>query len=196
VSPGIDRRGELVAASVRLIAADGMGGFTLRAVAQAAGIHHATLLHYFPSKATLLQAVVDHLLETLRTPLDDAPAVAPLTALEAIADEFRDIMRRLRRDMAMFVVMGELQLHARHAADVRAQLDRLDAALAGYLGHLLSRGVAEGTCRGDLDVASTRLAILVQIKGITLQAAAGAGLEDLDRAAEIIVAQLSGWLAA
>ena len=185
-----------MAAACRLIAAEGMGGFTLRAVAEAAGIHHATLLHYFPSKAALLHALVDHLLAVLRTPLDGSSSARPATALEAVAGEFRDIMTRLRGDTDLFVVMGELQLHARHASDVRIQLDRLDGALAGYLGHLLSWGVAEGTFRNDLDVPSTCLAIMAQIKGITLQAAAGASLDDLERAADIIVAQISRWLAA
>jgi AcrR family transcriptional regulator len=192
-----DRRGQALAAARRLIAAHGMAGFTLRTVARDAGIHHATLLHYFPSKAALLHALVDSLLVELRTPHSEVPSPSLGSgALGAIRHEFHDILYRLRQDMSLFVVMGELQLHARHEPEVRAQLERLDGAWSGYLAHLLRRGVEDGELRADLDVAATCLALMVQFKGITLQAAAGADLGDLERAAAVIASQLDSWLLA
>ncbi len=195
MSAAADRRRDLIAAARQLIAEKGMAGFTLRAVAQAAGLHHATLLHYFPAKADLLHAVVEDLLQSLAAPLSGAaPVVIAQPQLRAIIAEFFDIRQRLHTDPAMFVVMSELQLHGRHDREVATQLSRLDEAWSRHLAHLLSEGVREGALRADLDVPAATEALMAETKGITMQAAAGGDLLALDRAIDVLAAQLEAYL--
>ena len=67
------------------IAEKGFEGLRVRDVATEAGINHATLLYYFPTKEALIQGVVDFLLREFQTsrvprPADDALTPAYGTA--------------------------------------------------------------------------------------------------------------------
>ncbi|MDR1428017.1 MAG: TetR/AcrR family transcriptional regulator [Bifidobacteriaceae bacterium] len=68
---GVAREQAILAAASRLFGMRGFRSVSLREVAAAAGITHSTLLHYFPSKEELLDAVLDakdiSIAERLRT---------------------------------------------------------------------------------------------------------------------------------
>jgi len=53
-------KAEIVDAAFHVFAESGYGGTSLREIARRAGINHATLLHHFPQKPLLLQAVLEH----------------------------------------------------------------------------------------------------------------------------------------
>ena len=76
------RRRDVSAAVWRVLAADGFGGLTLRAVATEMGASTGLLTHYFPSK----HALVKHALELAETRTRDlVPATTDLrTALAAV----------------------------------------------------------------------------------------------------------------
>jgi len=57
---GRAKRAEVIQATIVSIAESGFHGASLRDIAARAGITHAGLLHYFPSKAHLLRAVLEH----------------------------------------------------------------------------------------------------------------------------------------
>jgi AcrR family transcriptional regulator len=57
---GIARRREILERAVEVFAERGAGGTSLRAIGEAIGVSHAALLHYFPSRESLL-------VEALRT---------------------------------------------------------------------------------------------------------------------------------
>jgi AcrR family transcriptional regulator len=59
------RRGELVAASRKVLAREGMAGATLRAVAAEAGVPLGTVHYIFPSKEKLLRAVLEDVVEEI-----------------------------------------------------------------------------------------------------------------------------------
>jgi AcrR family transcriptional regulator len=52
-------RGTILAAARRLFASEGAEGTTIRAVAQAAGVDAALVIHYFGSKENLFQAAIE-----------------------------------------------------------------------------------------------------------------------------------------
>lgn len=76
--PSTDTRTRLVEAAIRLFAARGVHGVSLRGVGEAAGARNTAAVHYhFKSREALLEAALDHVLAALRAPL------APLAPGEA-----------------------------------------------------------------------------------------------------------------
>ena len=59
----MDAREQTLDAATRLFAAQGYGGTSLSAIADAVGIRKASLLYHFPSKDALHRAVLDQILE-------------------------------------------------------------------------------------------------------------------------------------
>jgi AcrR family transcriptional regulator len=57
------RRQEILDAALDLFADRGFQGTSVRDIARAVGVNEATLYHYFPSKAAILDAILDVLLE-------------------------------------------------------------------------------------------------------------------------------------
>lgn len=58
-------RQQLLAVAARLAAERGVGAVTLDAVAAASGVSKGGLLHHFPTKASLLEGMLDSLLDQL-----------------------------------------------------------------------------------------------------------------------------------
>ncbi len=55
---GVDQRGRILDAALHLMAEQGSAGASMRQLATACELNVATLYHYFPSKADLLESVV------------------------------------------------------------------------------------------------------------------------------------------
>ncbi|MBX5467272.1 MAG: TetR/AcrR family transcriptional regulator [Firmicutes bacterium] len=165
----MDRRGRraaIVAAATQEIAERGLEGFRLRAVAERVGLHHATVLHYFPTKEALLRAVVEALLEALRQEGRAQPAKTPWEALE---QEWHDLGRRLSEAPAFFVVLAEFELRAFRDPAVASALHPLFSAWREYLQELVRRGMAAGAMRRDLPVAAVVESLMVQFRGFGLR---------------------------
>ncbi len=63
-------RQQLLAVAARLAAERGVGAVTLDAVAAASGVSKGGLLHHFPTKASLLEGMLDSLLDQLDAAID------------------------------------------------------------------------------------------------------------------------------
>lgn len=77
------RRGEIVSAATAHVLEHGVGSLSLRSLAQSVGISHATLLHHFSSRETLVAEVVDAAIAgALNQPdLESSPGRDPLRVL-------------------------------------------------------------------------------------------------------------------
>lgn len=62
---GQARRSQLIEATVDLVANKGYAGASLAGIAQSAGITKAAVLYHFPSKAHLVRAAYEHVIEAL-----------------------------------------------------------------------------------------------------------------------------------
>ena len=85
----VDQRGRILDAALRLMAEQGSVGASMRQLAAACDLNVATIYHYFPSKADLLESVVrerryGERLEVDRPPLD--PAASPRERLVALLE--------------------------------------------------------------------------------------------------------------
>lgn len=65
--PAAERRADLVAAAVRVIAAHGVDGATTRRIAEAANAPLATLHYCFATKEALFAAVFEYLAASIAT---------------------------------------------------------------------------------------------------------------------------------
>ena len=68
-------RQELLDSAIRLAVRSGLTGISLQQVAEAAGVTKGGLLHHFPSKQALVDAVFDLLMEEFSASLEQAMAV-------------------------------------------------------------------------------------------------------------------------
>jgi AcrR family transcriptional regulator len=166
--PDDRRRQELLAALIDELAGGGIGGRSLRHVAEAVGTSHRMLLHHFGSRDELLLAIVEEIerrqAETL-TELPDDPA-------DAVAAMWADVRRPdLRPFERLF-----FECYAR-AAQGEAPFTRL---LPGAVDDWL-RAVDERTA-GAADPAMVRLGLAVT-RGLLLDLVATGDDEGVDAAA-------------
>lgn len=157
----------MVDAAYQLIAEKGFEGLRTREVAEKAGINSATLHYYFPTKETLIQGVVEHLMQELRTPR--ASAKDPHSSVELLRAEFADIRLRLQETPEQLAVLTELAVRAWRDPAIATILKYLDDGWRGHLISILKAGIAEGVFRADLDLSTTANAIMSQLRGLGYQ---------------------------
>lgn len=179
----------------RHIVERGFEGLRVREVAREAGVNHATLLYYFPTKEALIQAVVTQLAQDFRTPLPglDDPDTS---ALEELRREFADIQYWVRTTPETFLVLSELTVRSRRDPAIARILHALLTGWHEYLVSILHRGIEEGTFRTDLDVDATALVIRTQLATIGYQVVALHNAGDTDRLVHQLAKQTEYWLMA
>ena len=191
---GRDRRRDLVQIAYRRIAARGFEGLRVRDVAREAGINHATLLYYFPTKEALIQEVVGYLAQEFSIDRAPVPSAAALSPLEELRREFADARYRVRAMPEMFVVLAELTVRSRRDPAIARVLHTLFDGWRAYLVSLLTRGVAEGAFRPDLDVEATARTIMAQLTAIGYQVLGPSGDVEVDRLVADLATQTEHWL--
>jgi len=104
-----DRRQAILDAALDAFAERGFHGSSVRDIARSVGVHEATLYHYFPSKAAILDALIDQLLagrQALYTAADDPTRTLEETLHELIA-RFMAVMQEERERKFLRLLMIE-----------------------------------------------------------------------------------------
>jgi len=173
--PDDGRRRELLDDLIATFARDGIGGRSLREIAESVGTSHRMLLHYFGSRDELLLSVVEEVERRQTAMLDDLPH-DPAQAFAAMwADLRRPEMRPFER---LF-----FECYAR-AAQGEAPFTRLlPGAVDGWLA------AVDEVAGGRADPAMVRLGLAVS-RGLLLDLVATGDDEAVDAAAERFVALL------
>lgn len=81
----------IVAAALALVERVGLRDFSLRRLGVELGCEAMSLYHHFPSKAHLLDALVDHAIAEVET---DPPGIDPIERLRAVAYSYRAMAHR------------------------------------------------------------------------------------------------------
>ena len=186
-----NRRPAIVRAAFRLIANAGFEGFRVRTVAEHAGIHHATLLHYFPTKEALVEAVVENMLEELR---QEGYRHGALSTMDTLCQEFLDMRERFLDQPEFLAVLNELHLRAQRDPLIAALLERMDRSWRHYLTSLLERGVASGEFRSDLAVGAVVDVLILQFRGFGSQVQRLRDQHSIDGLIAAECAMLRHWL--
>lgn len=175
------RREQILRAAFEVATRKGIGGLTIRAVAEEAELSHALVLFHFQRKERLVRALLDWLIETtfvLHVPGDIARVPRAPDRLNAL---LRQEMARLARQPGHTRLFFEFcALGARHEW-ARARIDevlaRYRAAFRGIMEELLQAEPARGTGATADGLAAVAVS---WIHGFAVLAMAGTGHVDPD----------------
>jgi AcrR family transcriptional regulator len=156
-----ERRDEILSATWRVIARDGITGATIRAIAKEANCSRGILGHYFDDKADILGSAL--VLSHRRVGARMAQASAGLTGLDALRavmlealplDERRDLEAQIEISF-----WGRALGNARLRELQHSEFDRLCGRLRGHLQEAAQHGELAPDC--DLSLATHQLVVLI-----------------------------------
>lgn len=162
---GRAKRREILDRAMSLFGAVGYRGASLREIATRCGISHPGLLHHFPTKQSLLLAVLEHRDEVdgERMPQAGADGVDPLRYLVELTS--RNAERR--GIVELFTMLSAEATSAGHPANAyfvaryRAVVDAVEAAYA--------QARADGMLRDDIDPGAAARGLVAMIDGLQIQ---------------------------
>jgi AcrR family transcriptional regulator len=144
-----NRREKVVSAAVRLFAARGEAGTSMRQIAKAVGITDATLYHYFPSKEALLEAAfrsASFQVDDLESAFEGTPGFLRERLL-AVGQAFLAVLAR-DKEWTRLVVRESLRLpEDATGRDIGSLLDAVGRRRIESLAEALRRDVAAGLIR-------------------------------------------------
>lgn len=150
-------------AAYRQIAERGFEGLRTRDVAAEVGVNIATLHYYFPTKESLIRAVLDHAMNRFRTTLE--PHGSP-------SDQLRNYLRAVRsllvEEPELGAVMAELALRSVRDERIGSILNEMYDLWHLTLRGLLRRAVREGGLRAELDSDAVAALIISTLTSMTL----------------------------
>lgn len=121
-APSLDMA-QILTAALRLLDRDGAKAFNMRALAAELGSSVMTLYNYVPTKAALLEAVIDHVLHDIEPPSPEA---------ESWDDELRRYARQAWRVQSPHTWLSAL-LVEQHIVDRPAQAASRQALIALFV---------------------------------------------------------------
>ena len=153
-----------MAAGLAVFSASGFHGGSVRDIARRAGLSQAGLLHYFPSKAHLLRAVLAWRDDIARRQLgepapDGLDLIRRLLALPAVTGA-RDLVQLQVFTVAEGVAAG----HPAHGYVCNRQASARDA-----VRRALEQAAARGQLRPGVDCAATARTLVALIDGLQVQ---------------------------
>jgi len=173
--PDERRRKELLDALIDSFATDGIGGRSLRAVAESVGTSHRMLLHHVGSRDELLIAIVEEVERAQMATLDDLPD----DPADAVAAMWADVRRpELRPFERLF-----FECYARAAQGEEPFARMIPAAVDGWLDSVAERS------EGRVDPALVRLSLAVT-RGLLLDLVATGDEKGVDAAAAMFASML------
>jgi AcrR family transcriptional regulator len=117
--PGYGKgREALITATIRIVAAQGLGKLTYRAVAQEAGVTHGTVQHHFANLDALLEAALEYCVRVSLTGSSQPPES------DRIDDYVATLGDSVRATLDEQVFQYELVLESRRRTELRPHVDR------------------------------------------------------------------------
>jgi len=167
-APDDQRRAELLDALIDAFANGGIGGRSLREIAEAVGTSHRMLLHYFVSRDEMMLSIVEEVERRQTAMFDDLPSDPAVAFATMWADLRRPEVRPFER------LFFECYARAANGEEPFARL--VPAAVDGWLE------VVDEAASGHVDRASARLGLAVT-RGLLLDLVATGDENGVDAAA-------------
>jgi AcrR family transcriptional regulator len=159
-----ERRREIVHAAYQTLAEKGFEGLRMREIAKRAGIDHSTLHYYFSGKESLIDGVVEHIVEDLAIGRPDMEK-RELSPRELLAGHFNALIRQMEQTPEMFVVLVELQARALREPALRAIFAKNDRGWKGFLLEILRAGIQKKEFPATLQPEVTADVIIAMVRG-------------------------------
>lgn len=181
------RRPQLLAAAAEYVLEHGVGDLSLRPLAQALGVTHATLIRHFTAKEQLLGEVVEHLRSGL---LADIVANEALNPTTSTADLLRTFWHRLDdpTERRQFLLLAEIYGLALRDHDRYSHV--LESTVHDFIAPIEARLTRDGVPATRSAAVAT--ALLAQIRGLQLDLAATGDRDRVDKAFAITLEALLG----
>ncbi len=159
----MERRRDLVAATLDVIAEQGLRAATVRQIAARAGVTGGLIRHYFESKDQMVQEAYRELMREMQTIVETAAEAGGLSARERlrnfIAGNFKDSVTNSRTFAIWAAFIGHVNLDpafgAIHREHYLAFLERLESMLAAFQEEV-----------GQVDEPAVRRAKVIAINGL------------------------------
>jgi AcrR family transcriptional regulator len=187
------RRDEILSATWRVIARDGITGATIRAIAKEANCSRGILGHYFADKADILGSAL--VLSHRRVGARMAAATAGRSGLAALRivmlealplDERRDLEAQIEISF-WGRALGNSELRELQ----HSEFDRLCGRLRGHLAEAAGLGELRADC--DLSVATHQLVVLID--GLSAERVLYPGRVTADRQVQMLDSLLASFAA-
>jgi AcrR family transcriptional regulator len=179
------RRPELLAAAAEYVLDHGISGLSLRPMAEAIGVSHATLLRHFTSKEDLLIEVLDTIRHDLLAHITGDGGIQLTTSS---AELLRSVWRRLSqpREQRQFVLLFELV--GGPAQKLQSSERLLTTLITEWLTPLRDSLIRDG--RSPKDASDLATLILAQVRGLQLDLLVSGDRVRVNRAFEAGIALL------
>lgn len=155
------RKVAIIETAIQLLASHGMEGLRTRNVAKAVGISHPTLHYHFPTKSTLVDAMVERIVHRFEDSavLQASDGSGPR---ERLVSHLNTIEAEMRASPEIFVALIELLVASRRdpeiAAIVSISQERWKENVCSMIG--------EGFPAGDVEMAAE--AIIDMVRGLSI----------------------------
>jgi TetR/AcrR family transcriptional regulator, transcriptional repressor of aconitase len=158
---GIARRQQILDRAIEVFAEKGPEGTSLRAIAEAIGVSHGALLHYFDSRETLLIAVMrENEQRRVGSPPDDN-VVGPMVRAAERNVTIPGLVALYTSMLASSIDAANVPSHDYFIA----RFERLRQELAGNIRD----GQREGTIRPDIDASAMAALVIAASDGLQAQ---------------------------
>jgi AcrR family transcriptional regulator len=146
--PGTERKAQIVAATLRLVAEHGLVGASMSRIAEAVGISNAALYRHFPSREDILIAAHDVLIERVFAWLNSSEAPDVMDRLREMgrthAEHFSQDIEGFNAPMFQFISWIPRDRVREHVVSRRVEMLR-------WYADLVEEGKAQGCIRPDVD---------------------------------------------
>jgi AcrR family transcriptional regulator len=191
----IERRAEIIAAAIRVLARDGLAETTTRKIAAEAGLNQATLRYYFGSKDDLLFAVLQDMMRVTREITFESSRMGK-GVHETLSESIRAFWAHVEEMPELQIMQYELTLyslrHPESAWIARQQYDGYSAVVETLLQHLFE--TAHQSCA--IPVSELARFIIGGVDGLILQFISdrdtARARRDLDHLLAAIIALVEG----
>ncbi|MVU81023.1 TetR family transcriptional regulator [Nocardia sp. ET3-3] len=163
---GDDRREQIIDEALKAFADNGYRSTSIAEIADRCGLSQPGLLHYFPNKAALLEAVLDYRdrLDYDRLGFDqELHGKDALLRLAQLVDHNMHVPGLVR----LFTVLTSEAVTADHPAHDWALNRYRD--LQEFLAGALRAGIADGSIRREIDPAAVARQVFAMMDGLQLQ---------------------------
>jgi AcrR family transcriptional regulator len=161
------RRAQLTAAAYKVVAQKGYNDFTIKDIAEEAGLSTGLVHYYFKNKEDLLFKLLKEMNANLRDNLKKAltELTEPKDRLMAFCDEAFDLVDK---EKAYFYVLIDFWAQMNHDNRIRQANVKLFQSYRDEISSIIEEGIAKGVFAA-MDVKFTSVIIISLIQGTIIQ---------------------------
>lgn len=177
MTPTIDRKTQIILATIECISRYGYTNFSMQDLAQLADVSKGVIHYYFLNKEALMMAVLDHVSSNIENLLEGTECIDdPIERLSNVVWMCADILRTKRE---YYKINMDFWTQIDQKEHVRIEIAKHYASFRNAISNIIKIGMKKNVFReGNTDIYATM--IIAMIDGIALQTLFDQTLFDYD----------------